>query len=87
MGRLPSQRVEPQNPKKPGSDRVRGALRASIAAAEPAAAAAALAVSRETDSVATSWPRRPDERAVRVVKFGAGVTQRVQDQRACSPLR
>jgi hypothetical protein len=28
-----------------------------------------------------------DDWAVRVVKFGVGITQRVQDQRACSPLR
>jgi len=28
-----------------------------------------------------------DDWAVRVVKFGVGITQHVQDQRACSPLR
>ena len=60
LGRLPSERVErAPEPKKPGSDRVRGALRASIVAAEPAAAAAALAVSRETDSLASFMAETP----------------------------
>lgn len=31
-------------------------------------------------------PGSPSARA-RVVKFGVGITQRVHDQRACSPLR